>query len=179
MALAHAQNHPNSYLVLLAEETGERRLPVVIGGAEAQSIAIAAQGIVPDRPMTHDLISNTLQRLNIELEEVVISELREGVFYSTLYCKSAEGINYTLDSRTSDALALAMRSKCPIFTYAPVMDEAGINADEEKEAIDPSKPVTEYSDNELEELLEEALSTENYERAADIRDELNRRADAS
>lgn len=177
VALVHNEAQPSSFVVLLKEEEGERRLPVVIGSFEAQAIASAAEGIKPNRPFTHDLFANTLRTFSIQLEEVLISELRSNVFYATLVCSTQDGMLYELDSRTSDALALAIRFGCPIYTYPPIMDEAGIiweNAPEQP-IVASKRNLSSYSDEELEQMLEEALEEENYERAAMIRDELGRR----
>jgi len=180
MALAQNDAQQGSFIVLLKEDTGIRRLPVVIGAFEAQAIAVAIEGVKPNRPLTHDLFKNTLEQIGIQLQEVVISDLRDGIFYATLYCLDVNGDAMELDSRTSDALALAVRFGCPISTYEFILEEAGVTwKDSEKE-----EPVTAKASNtslhaksteELERLLEQALSEEDYERAAKIRDEINRR----
>ncbi len=188
VALAQSETQNNSFIVLLKEEEGDRRLPVVIGGFEAQAIALAVEGVQPNRPMTHDLFKNTLSQIGIDLKEIVISDLRQGIFFATLHCLTPDGAAMELDSRTSDALALAVRFSCPIYTYPFILDKAGVKWDpatdtaveeveegEKKTSIPKDKPLTTYSINELEELLNEALTDENYERAADIRDELKRR----
>lgn len=177
VALANSESQPNSFVVILKEEEGNRRLPVVIGSFEAQAIAIAIENIEPNRPLTHDLLKNTLIALGVDLQEVIISDLRNGIFYATLIFIRSDGEKIELDSRTSDALALAVRFGCPISTYDFVMDEAGITFDNPPdEEISPAKgTLLEYSDEELEKMLEEALAKENYEKAAEIRDEINRR----
>lgn len=176
-AIAHNQSQPNSFIVLLREEEGNRRLPIVIGAFEAQAIAIAAEGVKPNRPLTHDLLFKTLQQFNIILEEVIISALRDGVFYATLICQNPGGGVTKLDSRTSDALALALRFECPIFTYPIIMDSAGIewNPPIEQKEDDQEKSISEFTDLELEEKLQKALEEEDYERAARLRDELKNR----
>ncbi|MDX1665587.1 MAG: bifunctional nuclease family protein [Saprospiraceae bacterium] len=178
-ALAQNEAQNNSFVVILKEEGGDRRLPVVIGGFEAQAIAIAVEGIQPNRPMTHDLFRNTLSELGVDLVEIIISKLSQGIFYASLVCKQIDGSVLQLDSRTSDAIALAVRFGCPIFTVAEVMDKAGIQWGQEEEKkekeIPKDQPLTSYSEEDLRKLLDEALETENYERAAEIRDELKRR----
>lgn len=177
VALVHNEAQPSSYIVLLKEEDGERRLPVVIGAFEAQAIASAAEGVKPNRPFTHDLLSNTLRTFSVQLEEVLISDLKDNVFYATLVCSSPDGKIYEIDSRTSDALALAIRFGCPIFTYRPIIDQAGIIWENAKEKALPAskRGMGAYSEEELLDMLEEALEQEHYERAAEIRDEIARR----
>jgi len=188
VALAQSETQSNSFIVLLKEEEGLRRLPIVIGGFEAQAIALAVEGIRPNRPLTHDLFRNTLQQIGVELKEIVISDLKQGIFFATLICEISDGRIVELDSRTSDALALAVRFSCPIYTYPSVMDKAGVDWDQEagepaqtekKPATrpQPGKPLSEYDGNELKQFLDMALSEENYERAAEIRDEMQRRKD--
>lgn len=179
-AIANSESQANGFVVILKESEGIRRLPVVIGGFEAQAIAIAIENIRPNRPMTHDLFKNTLTSLDVILEEVVISELKGGVFYATLVCKRPDGTFLDLDSRTSDALALAVRFGCPIFANASVLDEAGITLEERmgKEVAtppSPEPPISSASEEELNQLLEKALESEDYEKAAKIRDEMNKR----
>lgn len=178
MALVHNEAQPSSYLVILKEEDGERRLPVVIGSFEAHAIAAAAEGAKGARPLTHDLFANTLRTFSIQMEEVIISELRNSVFYAVLVCSVPEGGIFELDSRTSDALALAIRFGCPIFTYSPIMEEAGIfwEAPQEKTISSQQRSsLSGYTEDELSLMLEEALEDEDYERAAAIRDELKQR----
>ncbi|MCB0582528.1 MAG: bifunctional nuclease family protein [Phaeodactylibacter sp.] len=180
VALANSEVQPNSFVVVLKEASGNRRLPVVIGAFEAQSIALALENIPTNRPMTHDLFKNTLSALGISLREVIISNLRFGVFFATLVCEQTDGKVFELDSRTSDAIALAVRFECPIFVQDFIMDEAGVTIDRPA-ASGPSSPpprkkeLSSYSDMELEALLEEALASEEYEQAARIRDEIRRR----
>lgn len=181
VALAQSETQSNSFIVLLKEETGGRRLPIVIGGFEAQAIALAVEGIQPNRPLTHDLFKNTLQQIGVNLKEIVISDLRQGIFYATLVCQVQNGNVVELDSRTSDALALAVRFSCPIYTYSSILDRAGVTWQAEgaegEPAVAPAEdqPLRTYSVEELESLLEKALGEENYERAAEIRDEIQRR----
>lgn len=186
VALAQSEAQNNSFIVLLKEEEGTRRLPIVIGGFEAQAIALAVEGIQPNRPLTHDLFRNTLQQVGVNLQEIVISDLKQGIFFATLICKLTDDSIVELDSRTSDALALAVRFNCPIYTYPGIMDKAGVAWDpksgeevpegaSESNYPKPGKPVNSYSDKELKQLLDLAISEENYERAAEIRDEMQRR----
>lgn len=179
VALANSEVQPNSFVVVLKEASGNRRLPVVIGAFEAQSIALALEKIPTNRPMTHDLFKNTLSALGISLREVIISNLRFGVFFATLVCEQTDGKIFELDSRTSDAIALAVRFECPIYVRDFIMDEAGVTIDSPAASAPPSPPkkkeLSSYSDNELEALLEEALASEEYEQAARIRDEIRRR----
>ncbi|MBK6948938.1 MAG: bifunctional nuclease family protein [Haliscomenobacter sp.] len=178
MALVHNEAQPSSYLVILKEEDGERRLPVVIGSFEAHAIAAAAEGAKGPRPLTHDLFANMLRTFSIQIEEVIISDLRNSVFYAVLVCSMPEGGIFELDSRTSDALALAIRFGCPISTYSPIMEEAGIfweNPSEKGISGPQASSLSGHTEDELSQMLEEALEDEDYERAAAIRDELKQR----
>lgn len=182
VALANSDSQPNSFVVVLKEEETNRRLPVIIGGFEAQAIAIAVEGIKASRPLTHDLFKNTLIALDADLKEIVISNLKDGIFYATMVCEKSDGEILEIDSRTSDAIALAVRFGCPIFAYDFVLDEAGITLEDYQSATSPSSvspskdvPLSRKTEEELEEMLEEALKEEDYERAAEIRDELNKR----
>lgn len=188
VALAQSETQNNSFIVLLKEEEGARRLPIVIGGFEAQAIALAVEGISPNRPLTHDLFRNTLQQVGVDLREIVISDLRQGIFFATLVCQVSGGEIVELDSRTSDALALAVRFRCPIYTYPFILDRAGVawepQGGEPQEGKQPEpppagRPLSQYSEEELLQLLEAALGEENYERAAEIRDELQRREEGN
>jgi len=180
MALAQNDAQQGSYIVLLKEDSGNRRLPVVIGAFEAQAIAVAIEGVNPNRPLTHDLFKNTLEQIGIDLKEVVISDLREGIFFATLKCIDVNGDPIEVDSRTSDALALAVRFGCPIFTYEFILEKAGVSwqttGKEEPQPAPADQPsLSSVSVSRLEEMLEKALASENYERAAEIRDEINKR----
>jgi bifunctional DNase/RNase len=182
VALSHSITQTHSYAVVLGEVNGLRRLPIVIGGFEAQAIAVALERMQPSRPLTHDLMKNFMMAFNIDLHEIIINDLQEGIFYSKLICSSDKD-TVEIDSRTSDAVALAVRFGCPIYTYDNILDSAGILMEED----DKKKKVVvshedEGSDNlqklslaELESLLNEVLEHEDYIKAASIRDEINRR----
>jgi hypothetical protein len=181
------QHH--SYAVVLGEVKGKRRLPIVIGAAEAQAIAVAIENMPPVRPLTHDLFKSVLDTFAITLNEVMITNLMDGVFYSKLVCMF-NGQEHEIDSRTSDAVALAIRFGCPIYIYADILDASGILLVEEQnegmyeEVASATTSETEektktdygiYTNKELEKLMNDALSNEDYEKAASIRDELNKR----
>jgi bifunctional DNase/RNase len=188
VALSHSVTQSNNYAVVLGERDGGRRLPIVIGGFEAQAIAVAIEGMVPNRPLTHDLFKNTLDLFHVELKEVIINNLLEGVFYARLICLK-DGEIVEIDSRTSDALALAVRFGAPIYTYEFILDAAGVElqdsgTDEEAYAeMEPSSSssaskaprLSDYRIDELEQMLDDVLNDEDYEQAARIRDEINRR----
>ncbi|GLR15700.1 bifunctional nuclease family protein [Portibacter lacus] len=186
VALSHSVTQSHNYAVVLGEILGSRRLPIVIGGFEAQAIAVAMEKMSPNRPLTHDLFKNTLETFDIELKEVIISNLLDGIFYAKLICLRAGEI-VEIDSRTSDAIAMAVRFDCPIFTYEFIMEQAGVVLDdaEEEKMTSTSKavskkeqedaPLNTYSDDALNKLLDEVLKNEDYERAAEIRDELKSR----
>lgn len=182
VALSHSITQSNSYAVVLGEVNGLRRLPIVIGGFEAQAIAVALEKMKPTRPLTHDLMKNFMLAFNVELHEVIISDLQEGIFYSKLLC-SNEVDTVEIDSRTSDALALAVRFGCPIYIYENIFDIAGV--DNPEKIIGEEKPSasvsTEHDDlkkldlEELDRLLNEVLENEDYIKAIAIRDEINSR----
>jgi bifunctional DNase/RNase len=183
VALSHSITQTHSYAVVLGEINGLRRLPIVIGGFEAQAIAVALERMSPSRPLTHDLMKNFMMAFNVELHEVVINDLQEGIFYSKLVCSSAND-TVEIDSRTSDALALAVRFGCPIYTYDNILDQAGILMEDDGKAKSTAPVTSETggSDNlkslsleELEGLLTEVLDHEDYIRAIAIRDEIKSR----
>lgn len=188
VALSHSITQTHSYAVVLGEVSGLRRLPIVIGGFEAQAIAVALERMHPSRPLTHDLMKNFMNAFGVELQEIVISDLQEGIFYSKLICFS-EHDTVEIDSRTSDALALAVRFGCPIYTYEHILESAGIlmddvaeNKEKKGEAVgieevdSPShKDLSGMSLEELQALLNEVLEHEDYLRAIAIRDEINKR----
>jgi bifunctional DNase/RNase len=193
IGLTYSQSQSNAYALLLGEEKGNRRLPIVIGAFEAQSIALALEKkSIPPRPLTHDLFTSLALSYNIYLKEVMIHKLKNGIFYSTLVCE-LNGEIKQIDSRTSDAIALALRFNCPIYTYEGILEQAGIILDEKETtnlslANNSSKTsggittkeslnfnIAEQTKLELKSELTVALEKEDYELAALIRDELNRR----
>lgn len=187
VALSHSVTQSHNYAVVLGELEGQRRLPIVIGGFEAQAIAVAMEKMMPNRPLTHDLFKNTLDSFEISLKEIVINNLLDGIFYAKLVCEK-NGELFEIDSRTSDAIAMAVRYECPIYTFSFIMDEAGVviegdDDDPVKETkVRPRKSSSSYqtmSLKELNEKLNEVLEQEDYEKAAKIRDEINRRKSES
>ena len=186
VALSHSITQTQSYAVVLGEINGLRRLPIVIGGFEAQAIAVALERMSPSRPLTHDLMKNFMMAFNVDMHEIVINDLQEGIFYSKLVC-SSENDTVEIDSRTSDALALAVRFGCPIYTYDNILDQAGVMMDEElnpKQEISANVPIGNAAKNdslksmsleELNTLLAEVLESEDYIRAIAIRDEIKSR----
>ena len=188
MAISRSVTQSLNYAVVLGELDGPRRLPVIIGSTEAQAIAIAIEGMSGPRPMTHDLFKNTLETLRTDLREIIISDIQEGIFFARLVL-DRDGEIIEVDSRTSDALALATRFDCPIYTYELILQNAGIvleGDDEENMQMQDvaggderhggrSDKLSSYTVGELNDMLEEVLSEENYERAAQIRDEIKQR----
>lgn len=183
MGLSYSKSQTGAYALILAEEGGKRRLPIIIGGFEAQAIAIELEKMKPSRPLTHDLFKSFALSFNIYIVEVLIYRFAEGVFYAKLM--ATDGITTKeIDSRTSDAVALAIRFNCPVNTYESVMKDAGIVLDEEDDLISDSitkenegqaEEWEDYTMEELEELLQVAVDNEEYERASQIRDEINKR----
>lgn len=189
VALSHSITQTHSYAVVLGEVNGLRRLPIVIGGFEAQAIAVALEKMQPSRPLTHDLMKNFLNAFAIDLHEIIICDLQEGIFYSKLVC-SSENDTIEIDSRTSDALALAVRFGCPIYTYENILESAGIlmeDTDKSKKKKAKQEVVVEETGHtgnedlktmtidELNTLLNDVLENEDYIRAIAIRDEINSR----
>ncbi len=192
LGISYSQTQTGAYALVLAEENGRRRIPIIVGGFEAQAIAIQLEGLKPPRPLTHDLFLNFARTFNIDLLEITVYKLEEGVFYSKLTCDNGQRI-IEIDARTSDAIALALRFKCPIYTTEDILKKAGIILDFEKEsAVQPTTDNppprnirvqdTSFLDDlknnnlqELKDLLNEAISDEDYEKASLIRDEINRR----
>jgi bifunctional DNase/RNase len=189
VALSHSITQTHSYAVVLGEVNGLRRLPIVIGGFEAQAIAVALEKMQPSRPLTHDLMKNFLNAFAIDLHEIIICDLQEGIFYSKLVC-SSENDTIEIDSRTSDALALAVRFGCPIYTYENILESAGIlmeDTDKSKKKKAKQEVVVEETGatgnedlktmtiDELSTLLNDVLENEDYIRAIAIRDEINSR----
>ena len=189
IALSHSVTQSHSYAVVLGEVNGVRKLPIVIGGFEAQAIAVALENMQPTRPLTHDLMKNMMSAFQVQLVEVLIHRIHEGIFYAKLICQSATEI-IEIDSRTSDALALAVRFDAPIFTFESILDSAGlqmddttpkaVGTDEDKKSktkvsATPKNDLAALSVTELQNMLEEVLEQEDYIRAAQIRDEINTR----
>lgn len=196
--ISYSQTQNGAYALILSEEDGERKLPIVIGAFEAQSIAIALEkDITPPRPLTHDLFKNFADRFEVVVKQVIIHKLVDGVFYSSLICER-DKIEEIIDARTSDAIALALRFKAPIFTYKNILDKAGIylktppskkNISKKEEKVienlilgedkESTKPPREnysrYSLTDLNKMLEQAVAREDYEAAASIRDEISKR----
>lgn len=188
LGISFSQVQAGAYALIFAEENGIRRLPIVIGTPEAQSIAIVMEGITPPRPLSHDLICAIWKELGVELVEVLIHKFEDGAFFSELLLLQNDK-EYRIDSRTSDAVALAIRTSSPIFTTEEIMQNMAIVFDEQTPAVSPelksSEPVEE--DEELSDLrldalknrLDDAVKEENYELATRLRDEINRRENKS
>lgn len=182
VALSHSITQTHSYAVVLGEVNGLRRLPIVIGGFEAQAIAVALERMQPSRPLTHDLMKNFMMAFNIELHEIIINDLQEGIFFSKLVCSNDKD-TVEIDSRTSDAVALAVRFGCPIYTYENILESAGMTteADTSKHKVvvshtdEGSSDLKKMSITDLETLLKQVLELEDYIKAASIRDEINSR----
>ena len=188
VALSHSITQTHSYAVVLGETNGLRRLPIVIGGFEAQAIAVALERMKPSRPLTHDLMKNFMNAFYVDLQEIVINDLQEGIFYSKLICFT-ENDTVEIDSRTSDAIALAVRFGCPIYTYDYILENAGILMEEqegdkkisiesvssEPSAIASSNDLHKLYMEELQQMLNTVLENEDYLKAIAIRDEIQRR----
>lgn len=192
VALSHSITQTHSYAVVLGEVNGLRRLPIVIGGFEAQAIAVALEKMQPSRPLTHDLMKNFMNAFAIDLLEIIICDLQEGIFYSKLVC-ATENDTVEIDSRTSDAIALAVRFGCPVYTYENILESAGILMEDteatkgKKKKAKPAEAIVEgdaptgnedlktMTLEELNNLLGEVLDSEDYIRAIAIRDEINSR----
>ena len=198
LGISYSQTQSGAYALVLSEEEGNRRIPIIVGGFEAQAIAIELEGLTPPRPLTHDLFKNFSDSFGIRITEVNIHKLEEGVFFANILCDNGDQ-QITLDARTSDAIALALRFQCPIYTTEEIVEKAGIVLDFEKGSgldptDDPDNPeevvekgeipgkktihpdLTDTSMEELKALLAEAVSKEDYERESVIRDEINRRS---
>lgn len=188
LGISYSQTQSGAYALVLSEENGKRRIPIIIGGFEAQAIAIQLEGLTPPRPLTHDLFLNFAKSFGIEILDVQIYKLEEGVFFSKLRCDNGKKEVF-IDARTSDSIALALRFGCPIYTTDDIIEKAGIILDvEEGEQEDsPKEETPEKSDSETEGLkhltvaelnmlLDDAISKEDYERASRIRDEINKRS---
>ncbi len=193
LGLSSSQSQSGSFALVLGESNGKRRLPIIIGMFEAQAIAIEIEKIVPNRPMTHDLFKSFAMNFRFEVKEIIISDLKEGVFYARIVCESDDN-RIEIDSRPSDAIAIGLRFNAPIYTYETILGEAGIILSEKSEEPTPKAsrsrakkskddsdiPATpeslkELNYEKLNEMLDKAIEVEDYERAAKIRDEMNRR----
>lgn len=186
VGLSYSQTQSGAYALVLGESKGKRRLPIIIGGPEAQAIAIELEKMTPSRPLTHDLFKNFCESFDITIQEVIIYNLVEGIFFAKLICNDGTK-EVEIDARTSDAIALAVRFGCPVYTYEFILSSAGIILDEDaasqkSEEHDETSDIlgseTEYSRlsmDELKELLKSAISEEAYEKASKIRDEINNR----
>jgi bifunctional DNase/RNase len=186
VGLSYSQTQSGAYALVLAESEGDRRLPIIIGGFEAQAIAIELEKMVPTRPLTHDLFKNFATTFDIHVKEVIIYNLVEGIFYSKLICEQ-NGKEVEIDARTSDAIAIGIRFNCEIFTYETILSSAGILLDEstleDEELIaenvggeeSQQDTLESLSPEELENQLNQAIENEDYELASKIRDEINRR----
>ena len=197
LGLSSSQSQSGSFALILGEKTGNRRLPIIIGMFEAQSIAIQIEKISPNRPLTHDLFKSFAEHVHVTILEVLISDLKEGVFYSKIVCSDG-ATTFELDARPSDAIAIGLRFGVPIFTVESVLSEAGIILSDLDESVDdtddddedqdeddndkptpsrpePREPSGQASLDELTKMLAQALEKEDYEKAAKIRDELNKR----
>ncbi len=187
LGLSVSQSQSGAYALVLAEENGDRRIPIIIGPIEAQSIAIQIEGLKPPRPLTHDLFRQMALAFDIEISEIIIYKLEEGIFYSELICVRGDK-QIVIDSRTSDAVALSLRFNCPIYTTEEILERAGIviefeneHSQEEWHQSAGDEPVRgkheydKYTSAELTQMLNNAIQAEDYEKASAIRDEINRR----
>ena len=188
LRITYSHTHAGAYALILSETHGDRRLPIIIGGVEAQAIAIQVESIKPARPLTHDLFKSISDTLGITLKEVIINDLVEGIFHAKLVLEQ-DGRTAEIDARSSDAIALALRFECPIYTFEFILSAAGLKVEEgeeveeEKEKKDKpkrgkkeaEKPITSRSVDDLNQLLKEALAAEDYELASKLRDEIKRR----
>lgn len=188
IGLSYSQTQSGAYALVLGEQGGKRRLPIIIGGFEAQAIAIALENMTPSRPLTHDLFKSFSDSFNVKVKEVIIYNLLEGIFYSKLICVQNKK-EIEIDARTSDAIALAVRFKCPVYTYESILSKAGVILEDDQKiekAIKKKEPkkskseeemIAEYDIDKLKNLLETAIDSENYEFASRIRDEIKLRKD--
>lgn len=192
LGLSSSQSQSGSFALVLGEKDGKRRLPIIIGMFEAQAIAIEIENITPNRPMTHDLFNSFADVFKFNVMEIIISHLKEGVFFAKIVCESKDGI-FEIDSRPSDAIAIGLRFDAPIYTFESILSEAGIELSEsdEKQTSNPvledekKKPqasegnplerLKDFSIEKLKKLLEDAIEKEDYETAAKVRDEMNKR----
>jgi len=186
VGLSYSQTQSGAYALVLGEQEGKRRLPIIIGGFEAQAIAIELEDMTPSRPLTHDLFKSFADSFEIKINEVIIFNLIEGIFHAKLRCEK-DGKQLEIDTRTSDAVALAVRFKCPIYTYEFILKEAGITIEDEESspssgstksksgAKKEKKGIASMNISDLNEKLQHAIDTENYEEASRLRDEIEKR----
>jgi hypothetical protein len=183
VGMSYSQSQSGAYALILGEVNGNRRLPIIIGGFEAQAIAVELEKMKPSRPLTHDLLKSFADTYHVQIREVIIDQFKQGVFHAKLVCLQNNEENL-IDSRTSDAVALAIRFKCPIYTYEKIMAEAGMLMDEntaqpetmtKPAPAEPEPAFDEFSLIELEEMLQKAIEQEDYEKASLIRDEIKKR----
>ena len=184
MGMSYSQTQSGAYALLLIEENGDRRIPIIIGGFEAQAIVIKLENLEPPRPLTHDLFKKFADQFKIAVTEVMIHKLEDGVFFSRLVCN--DGTNeLSIDSRTSDAVAIALRFACPIYIAEDILEKAQLTnspsdtdlgaATENETKYVPNGRYDTYTDDELYKMIDDAVKTEDYERAASIRDEIDKR----
>lgn len=178
LGLSTSPSSGGAYALILSEVEGNRRLPIIIGTFEAQAIALELESIKPPRPMTHDLLKNIVLSFNSNVEQVVINDLNEGTFFAQIHCRNEDG-GFELDARPSDAIALAIRFGAPIYVNTKVLDEAGIQTEETSEPNEKSSHGSEGKKEmtkleELEKELQTAVETENYEKAAKLRDQIQK-----
>lgn len=186
VGMSYSQSQSGAYALILGIPGQKKRLPIIIGSNEAQSIAIELEKMSPSRPLTHDLFKNFATHFDIVVNEIVINKFEEGIFYSSLVCEH-NGVISEIDSRTSDAVAIALRFNCPIFVYQNIIDEAGIMLEDEPVGDDPESNIVTPKDDqetsdyssylieELEDMIKTAIENENYEEASKIRDEIKKR----
>lgn len=185
LGISYSQTQSGAYALVLVEDNGERRIPIIIGGFEAQSIVIKLENLNPPRPLTHDLFKSFADSFGITLFEVFIDRLEEGVFYSKLTCSNGEN-EFSIDSRTSDAVALALRFNCPIYTTEDIIEKAGIIINQSQDGVEPESneeallgetpsEYTQLNDEELARMMDDAVKREDYEVAAALKNEIDKR----
>lgn len=194
VGLSYSQTQSGAYALVLSEMDGSRRLPVIIGGFEAQAIAIELEGMTPSRPLTHDLFKSLSKEFSFDIKEIIIYNLIEGIFFAKLICEKSTGEEIEIDTRTSDAIAIAVRFNCPIYTYEFILSSAGILLEDDENEISESDENSsedigedviielessinkeEMSLQDLETKLQKAIEQEDYELASKLRDEIESR----